>query len=324
MFKKILVVGAGTMGHGIAQVFAQAGYQVTLMDKFEKSLERAHILIQTSLSTMVEAGFIRSEEIRPIMDRITLTTDLKKAAEDVDLAIECVVEDVETKKEIFKQMDAVCPAKTIFSSNSTILNVFDFVETSRPDRLLMTHWYAPAQIIPLVDVVKGPETSETHVREVTELLRSIGKKPVVFNKPCTGYIVTRLQIAFQREVFWLLDNDYVSPKDLDETVIWGLAMRMLVVGICQRIDFGGLDLSVKTAAQSAERCTPLDYRPQKLNELVDRGALGVKTGRGFYDYAGKSEAEMCHERDIRLLKLLKILQETDIPGPLKIDEKEGL
>lgn len=315
-FKKILVVGAGTMGHGIAQTFAQAGYDVAMVDNQAQSLSRADALIKTSLKAMVEVGLIKDAEIAPTLTRITPSTDLKEAAKDADLAIECIPEDKEAKKEIFTKMDAVCPPKTIFSSNSTILNIFEFVKTSRPDRVLMTHWYAPPQIIPLVDIVKGPDTDMAHVQSVARLLRKIGKKPVIFNKPCTGYIVTRLQIAFQREVFWLLDNDFVSPKDLDETVIWGLAMRMLVVGICQRIDFGGLDLSVKTAAQSVERCTPLDYKPKKLTELVEQGALGVKTGRGFYDYHGKTETEVCHERDLRLLKLLKILKETDIPGPV--------
>ncbi len=112
-----------------------------------------------------------------------------------------------------------------------------------------------------------------------------------------------------------MDNDYLSCEDIDEAAIWGLAMRMLVLGVCQRIDFGGLDLSAKTTVQTGQS-TPLDYKPVKLNELVKQGDLGVKAGRGFYDYKGKSEAEMCRERDIRLLKLLKILQDADIAGPI--------
>jgi 3-hydroxyacyl-CoA dehydrogenase len=203
----------------------------------------------------------------------------------------------------------------LLASNSTFLNIFDFVETSRPDKVLVAHWYAPPQIIPLVDVVKGPQTDDRNIQLVAETLRKIGKKPVIFNKPVAGYAISRLQIAFQREVYWLLDNDYLSPQDIDEAAIWGLALRMLVVGICQRIDFGGLDLSAKTTAQS-NQSTPVDYKPVKLNELVKKGDLGVKTGKGFYDYHGKSETEVYRERDIRLLKLLKLLQENEIAGPL--------
>ena len=312
---KILIIGSGTMGHGIAQAFAMGGYQVAMQDTVPQALERAAVLIRSSLETMVEAGIIQSEEINPVLGRIKSSTSLEESARDADLAIECIVENKEAKIDLFKKLDAICPPKTLLASNSSFLNIFDFVKTSRDDKLLGVHWYSPPQIIPLVDVVKGPQTDEANIRLVVDTLRKIGKKPIVFNKPVAGYVVSRLQVAFQREVYWLLDNDYLSPKDIDEAAIWGLALRMLVVGICQRIDFGGLDLSVRTTALSGQS-TPIDYKPVKLNKLVKQGALGVKAGRGFYDYRGKSEAEVCRERDIRLLKLLKILQETNIAGPI--------
>jgi 3-hydroxybutyryl-CoA dehydrogenase len=143
----------------------------------------------------------------------------------------------------------------------------------------------------------------------------MGKKPILFNKPLAGYVVSRLMIAYQREIYYLLDNDYLSPEALDEAVIWGLAMRMVVVGAVQRIDFGGLDLSASGLARSGQS-TPLDYKPKKLLELVAKGYNGVKAGKGFYDYQGRSEAEVCHERDVRLLKLLKFLQDNDVAGPV--------
>ncbi len=314
--QKVLVVGSGTMGHGIAQAFAQGGYEVALQDTIPQALERADTLIRSSLDTMVEAGVVDKQELDAIMGRIRSTTTLEEAAEDADLAIECIVENKEAKYELFKKLDAVCPPGTLLASNSTFLNIFDFVETSRPDKVLTLHWYAPPQIIPLVDIVKGPQTDEANIQLVKDTLIKIGKKPVIFNKPVAGYLISRLQVAFQREVYWMLDNNYLSPGDIDQAAIWGLALRMLVVGICQRIDFGGLDLSLKTTAQSGQS-TPVDYKPLKLAQLVQEGALGVKAGRGFYDYQGKTEAEVCHERDVRLLKLLKVLQETDIAGPVE-------
>jgi 3-hydroxybutyryl-CoA dehydrogenase len=313
--KKVLVIGSGTMGHGIAQAFAQGGFQVALQDTIPQALQRADTLVRSSLETMVEAGLVEKAQIKTIMDRIQPTTSLEDAAAEADLAIECIVENREAKMDLFKKLDAVCPPRTLLASNSTFLNIFDFVETSRPDKVLIAHWYAPPQIIPLVDIVKGPKTDEANIKLVVDTLKKIGKRPVVFNQPVAGYLVSRLQVAFQREVYWLLDNGYLSPADVDEAAIWGLAMRMVVVGICQRIDFGGLDLSLKTTAQS-NQSTPVDYKPLRLAQLVQEGALGVKAGRGFYDYHGKSEAEVCHERDVRLLKLLKLLQETDIAGPV--------
>jgi 3-hydroxybutyryl-CoA dehydrogenase len=314
--KNILVVGAGTMGHGIAQAFAMGGYEVSLHDQFPEALERAATLIRASLETMVEGGLVANSAVAEIIARIHPYSDLARASSQADLALECVFEKKETKQAIFKQLDALCPPRTLLASNSTFLNIFDFVDTSRPDKVLMMHWYAPPQIIPLVDVVKGPETATENIQEVVALLRGIGKKPVVFNRPLAGYIISRLQVAFQREVYWLLDNNYVSPKELDEAAIWGLALRMMVVGICQRIDFGGLDISAKSLLQAPAQSTPVDYQPHLLLELVRQGALGVKAGRGFYDYKGRSEAQVCHERDIRLLKLLKVLRESEIAGPL--------
>lgn len=315
-FKKVLIVGAGTMGHGLAQVFAQGGYQVSLFSRTQQTLDRADALIKTSLNTMVEAGLVDQNQIPVILDRITPTRSLEEGAEDTDMAIETVVENQEAKVEIFKTLDATCPPKTLLASNSTFLNIFDFVETSRPDKVLMVHWYTPPQIIPVVDVVKGPQTSEDNIELVVRILKGMGKKPVVFNQPVAGYVVSRLQIAFNREIHYLLDNNFLTPQALDEAAIWGLALRMTVVGVVQRFDFGGLDLSVRTSQKAAAQSTPIDYQPKKLVELVEQGYVGVKAGRGFYDYKGRSEAEVCHDRDIRLLKLLKILQETDIAGPV--------
>jgi 3-hydroxybutyryl-CoA dehydrogenase len=306
--KKIAVVGAGTMGHGIAQSFAQAGYQVSLMSRTQKTLDRAVSLIESSLSAMAEEGVVTHGSIPVIMRKIHLTTSIEEAAQDADIAFETMAEDKEAKKEVFAQLDKYCPPRTLLASNTTYLNIFDFVETSRPDKVLIAHWYAPPQIIPLVDVVKGPRTEMANVEWMADILRNIDKKPAVFKKYVPGYVVTRLQIAFQREVFYLLDNDFLSPEELDEAAKWGLAMRMMVVGIVQRIDFGGLDLTARNLEKSLFPPTPLEYKPTKIFELVKQGCLGVKTGKGFFDYKGRSEAEVCKERDVKLIRMFKALK----------------
>jgi len=314
-FKKIFIVGAGTMGHGLAQVFATGGYEVTLYSRTQDTLKRAETLTRGSLETMVEAGVLKKSDIAPILGRIHTTTSLEEGTNEADLAIETVVETKDAKIEIFKQLDTLCPPKTIISSNSTNLNIFNFISTSRPDKIIVTHFYAPPQIIPLVDVLKNEQTDMNNVNAVVEMLKKMGKKPIVFNKPVAGYVVSRVMIAYQRELYFLLDNGYIDAKDMDDAMIWGLAMRMMVVGGLQRIDFGGLDLSAKNAMNTKD-ATPLEYKPKMLYDLVAQGNLGVKTGKGFYDYKGKSEAELAHARDVKLLKLLKLLQENDVTGPV--------
>ncbi|NWF91619.1 MAG: 3-hydroxyacyl-CoA dehydrogenase family protein [Syntrophaceae bacterium] len=306
--KKIAVIGAGIMGHGIAQSFAQAGYQVSLMDIAQPSLDRALSLIESSLATLAQEEVIDRKAIPTILGRITPTRSIEQAADDADIAIEAVVEEKDVKKKVFAQLDTHCPPRTILASNTTFLNIFDFVETSRPDKVLIAHWYAPPQIIPLVDLVKGPETDQTSIELMAKVLRDMGKRPAVFKKYVSGYVVSRLQFAFQREVHFLLDHDYLSPEELDEAAKWGLALRMMVVGVVQRFDFGGLDLSARNLERPSFLPTPLEYKPKKIFELVKQGYLGVKTGRGFYDYKGRTEEEVYRERDIKLIKMLKALK----------------
>ncbi len=314
--RRILVVGAGTMGHGIAQNFAQGGYEVSLYSRTAETLKRATALIQSSLEAMVQENIIAKEQVPNILKRIKMTQSLEEAAQDADIAFETVVEKREDKIDIFEKLDRLCPPKTLLASNTTALNVFDFVKTSRPGKVLIGHWYTPPQIIPLVDVVKGPETSEETVQTMVAVLKKIGKTPLLLRKFISGYLVSRWQIATLRDILYLLDNDIVTPEELDTAAKAGWAIRMMVVGLIQRIDFGGLDLSLKSLDNPYVRSqmTPQDYKPTKIYDLVKQGRLGVKTGAGFYDYGGKSEAEVCYERDIKLLKMLKVYKEIEGQG----------
>jgi 3-hydroxyacyl-CoA dehydrogenase len=311
--KKIFIVGAGTMGHGIAQCFAVAGHHVSLFSRTLETLDRAKTLIQSSLDTFARVAMLDKKSIPGILEKIKFTQSFEEGATDADLAIETVVESEPVKEEIFDRLDKVCPSRTILASNTTALNIFDFVKTNRPDRVLIAHWYTPPQLIPLVDVVKGPETSDEAINAVVDLVRGIDQTPLVLKKFVSGYVVPRLQMATLREIFFLLDNEYVTPYELDMAAKLGLALRMMVVGLVQRIDFGGLDITHKNMNNPNVRrlLTPVDYKPKKLDELVKQGHLGVKTGKGFYDYEGRSEAELCEERDLKMIKILKAFREME-------------
>jgi len=295
------------MGHGMAQVFATEGYDVSLFSRTRETLDRATVLMETSLGVFAREGLVPKKNVKKIMARIKMTQSLEEGAAEADIAFETVVETKDSKIDIFDKLDRLCPQRTLLASNTTALNIFDFVKTSRPDKVLIGHWYTPPQLIPLVDIVKGPETSEESLMLMYNLIKKIGKTPLLMKKFSSGYVVSRIQIATLREIFYLIDNDVVTPEGLDDAAKTGLALRMLVMGLVQRMDFGGLDLTYKniTNPYVQSTLTPIDYKPKKLEELVKAGHLGVKTGKGFYDYKGRSEAELCEERDIKLIKMLK-------------------
>jgi 3-hydroxybutyryl-CoA dehydrogenase len=308
--RKVVVVGAGVMGHGIAQTFAQGGFRVSVVDTTQEALDRGLKLMKSSLDAMAEEGFLE-EPVEAMLGRVSWTTSLKEGACDADIAIEAVFEDAEVKKEVFTQLDNYCPPRALLASNTSFLNIFDFVETGRPDKVLITHWYAPPQLIPLVDVAGGSKTARTALEAMVQTLRKIGKRPVLMKKFISGYAINRIQLALQREVHFLLDNDFMTPEQLDEAARVGLAFRMMVVGVVQRFDFGGLDLSVRNLQRYNLELTPLDYQPRKLFELVEKGHVGVKSGKGFYDYTGRNEAEVYRERDRKLMRMLKSLKEIE-------------
>ena len=296
------------MGAGLAQVYAQAGYQVSMYSRSQQTLNKAIELNRSSLQTMADEGFIDDKQISTIMSRIKVTTSLEEGAENTDIVVETIQENVQAKKKVFKQLDELCPPGAILTSNTSFLNIYDFVETSRPDKVLIAHWYAPPQLIPFVEVVRGPQTSDASVQLVVDLLEKMGKKIAVMKKFFPGFIINRLQVALQREAYYLVDNDYIAPEELDEAARWGFALRMLVVGIFQRMDYGGIDLSVKNLSNPNTQPVPVDYKPKKIYELYEKGYYGVKTGKGWYDYSGKSQAEWNRERDLGLIKLLKALK----------------
>jgi 3-hydroxybutyryl-CoA dehydrogenase len=309
----ILVIGAGVMGHGIAQAFAQRNIAVRLVDSERSALERAKELIAASLETLWEEKFI-DLSVSEALTNITFSQSLEESADDVDIAIEAISETVEAKKMIFSRLDKACPSKTILCSNTSYLNIFEFVETGRPDKVLITHWYSPSQLIPLIEVVGGPETSAESVNRVLESLREIGTKPIYMKKYISGYAINRIQHAFNREVHYLLDNGYISPEQLDEAARAGLAVRMMVLGVVARIDFSGV--SMRTRHPPGFEEVPLDYEYKTLKRLIEKGRLGVKAGRGFYDYSDRPAEATYRERDIRLVHMLRALEELEARGPI--------
>lgn len=307
--RNVTIVGAGTMGHSLAQVFAQEGYNVWLNDITEKILAKAKSLISSNLQTFVKMGLLEKSQPDIILNRIHTTPKIEDAGKNADLVIEAIIEDEAAKKEMFKTLDKICPPTAILASNTSYMDIFKFVETKRPDKVLITHWFAPPHIVPLVEIVRGPATSQETVDVVKALIVAVGKKPIVISKFLPGFIANRLQSALGNEVLFLLDNGYASAEDIDTATKASFGLRMPILGLVKRMDFTGLDLSQKILSNATYQIPAQKTKSKTVDQLVAQGKLGVKTGSGYYEYGGRSTEEIMKERDIKLIKLREFLKE---------------
>lgn len=303
--QNIAVIGLGAMGPGIAQSFAQAGFTVTGFDTNPQAALASAELIKANLATLVEAEMVTSADAASTMERIGYTTSLEEALSGAHIAIEAVSENREIKKSVFEQVDRLASDECYLWSNTSTLNIYELVPSGRRSRSLIVHWFLPPHIIPLVEVVKGEETTPETVDTALKLLKQQDKLPIVIEKYVPGFIINRILRNLGREAFFLLNEGYISKEDLDLAVKASLAPRMMVLGLIQRYDFTGLDLSARNLLDENFFDPPIESRPAALQSLIDEGHLGVKTGKGFYDYGDKPVAQICQERDQLLLKVMQ-------------------
>ena len=307
--RNVTIVGAGTMGHSLAQVFATGGHDVWLTDLKEEVLSDAMRFIASNLTTQVELGLLEKSRPASILKRIQTTTRIEDAGRNADFVIEAIVENAEAKREIFELLDRACPPEAILASNTSYIDIFRFVRTKRPAKVLITHWFAPPHIIPLVEVVQGPETARETVETVKALLVKLGKKPMVLARFLPGFIANRLQSALRREVLFLLDNGYATAEQIDEATKSSFGLRIPILGVLKRMDYTGLDLAQKLIGNRSDEPSATEERSKTIDRLVAQGKLGVKSGSGFYDYGGRSPEEIMKERDIKLFKLREFLRD---------------
>jgi 3-hydroxybutyryl-CoA dehydrogenase len=299
--KRVAVIGAGVMGHSIAQVFAQAGILVHLVDLKNELLAHALQLVKSNLKTLAEYGRVSSHEIPAILERIHPTTDLAGAVREVDFVLEAVVEIPEVKKKVFTQLEAACPEKAVLASNTSGLEIFKIIEVKDPSRVVVTHWFAPPHIIPLVEVVPGPATAPDVLQFAATLMERIGKKPLVMKQFVKRFIVNRIQNAIILTALEMMKNGWATPEQIDVAVKTSLGIRLPIVGIVQSLDFTGLHLIHDIMKGSGANNLLIE-------EKVKQGHLGASTSKGIYDYGGRSEEEILRKRDLLYLKTLDFLE----------------
>lgn len=279
--EKIFVLGAGTMGAGIVQAFAQKGYEVIVRDIKDEFVERGLAGINKNLSKLVSKGKMTEEAKDDILSRISGTTDMNLAA-DCDLVVEAAIENMKIKKEIFAELDKICKPETILASNTSSLSITEVASaTSRPEKVIGMHFFNPAPVMKLVEIIRGMATSQETFDTVKELSLAIGKEPVeVAEAP--GFVVNRILIPMINEASFILQEGIASVEDIDTAMKFGAnhPMGPLALG-----DLIGLDVCLAIMDVLYNETGDTKYRASStLRKYVRAGWLGRKTGRGFYNY----------------------------------------
>lgn len=284
--KKISVIGSGTMGSQISMVCALAGYQVAVHDIKEEQLARARKDLEGHMNRWVEKKRITEEEKNAAFSRMTFTTSLEEAVQETDYVIEAVLEVLELKRDVFAQLDKLAPKHTILATNSSFLQSSLLADvTTRPDKVCNVHFFAPVLVMELVEVVKGPHTSDETAEISMELCRRINKHPILIRQEIEGFVVNRILKALMDEAISLYEKGIASFEDIDIACMKGLNHP---IGPFALMDLSGIDVGYYAAMNRYNRTKDPKDLPQKIiREKVEKGELGRKTGKGFYDYTKK-------------------------------------
>ena len=279
--KRIMVVGAGFMGAGIAQVMAAAGYDVVLMDVADGFVRKGMAAIEKNLTGSVAKGKLAEAEKAATLGRIIVTTDLV-LARDCDLVIEAIIEKRQAKMDLYRQLEEICPPAVLFASNTSSIPITELATaTKRPDRFAGMHFFSPVPVMKLVEIIRGLKTADATVQAIKEITDRIGKVGV-FVKDGPGFLVNRVNAARRNEVYNCLAEGVATIEDIDKALKFGLGHPM---GPFELGDFVGLEIGLAVAETLWENFKDPKWRPAlSLRKLVASGDLGRKTGKGWYDY----------------------------------------
>lgn len=289
MNKRIVIIGAGTMGNGIAHTFAQIGYQVSLVDVSQEALDRGLKTITSNLDRIIAKGNLTEQQKSTTLNNITTFTKLEEAAKDADLIVEAATENIDLKLKIFRQMDELAPENCILATNTSSISITKIASvTSRPEKVIGMHFMNPVPIMKLVEIIKGYSTSKETFSEIFELSKALGKVPVEVND-YPGFVANRILMPMINEAIETLYNGVAGVEEIDTVMKLGMAHPM---GPLQLADFIGLDVCLAILNVMHDGFKNPKYAPcPLLVNMVTAGKMGVKSGEGFYDYAESKKAE---------------------------------
>lgn len=307
-FDKIAVIGAGIMGHGIAQIMAQGGKEVVLNDISATVLDKAKNKVEESLNMLVVNGLLAVEQAQIAMEKIKYSTDIHDVA-DADLVFEVVPEKMPIKESIFEKLAAICKKDAVWATNTSGIPINTLAAlTDRPELFVGAHFFQPAHLVPLVEVIQGDKTKIEVVEAMMALLREVGKAPVHVKIDIPGFIGNRLQHAIAREAMSLLQKGVASAEDIDLVVQNSLAIRMVFTGPIQQRDFNGLDTHLSITEYLYKDLENTTVPLEILQNKVRAGELGLKTGKGFYDWSDGLADRASAEKNQQLIDIIKFLK----------------
>ena len=310
--EKATVVGAGIMGHGVAQLLAQSGIRVDLIDTGPESLERARGWIQDNLDYMVKLGELAPDAVDGVLDRINLSSDLAASLPGSQYVLEAVSEDFDLKREIWAQLSLNAPAACLLASNTSSYDINELAKDVRgPERIVGTHWFHPPQITPCVEVIPCDAASPECVQWTMDFLDSLGKEPTLC-KSAPGFVANRIQIAMAREAIALVEEGLATPQEVDRVVKTSFGFRLGAYGPFEIMDQAGADTCLSVFEYLFSKLPREHFRPPALlREQVAAGHLGLKSSQGFYEYGPGAADAMRRDRDRRFYARLKLARQED-------------
>ena len=297
---RVAVIGAGLMGFGIALEFARFGYQVSMYNTREETSKQAMQQAKEALDLMAETELITSDEAIAAYARLRPTTDIADATTGANFVVESVLELQALKQEIFAKLDELCPPSVILATNTSGLKVTDIASaTKHPERVVATHYFQPPHFVPLVEVVGGEKTDRKVVEKAARMLRGIHKKEEIVDVDLPGFIGNRIQWAIGREIRSLIDHGTCSPQTIDDVISFGFGRRMAYTAYFKRMDLIGLDFGYHRAKERGVE----PWKPTA--EHLEKGELGMKSGKGFYDWPGDTAKQLHYQFNTELIRLMK-------------------
>lgn len=304
--QKVAVIGGGLMGSGIALEYAVAGLEVSIVDATPELAKRSIDNIASKLDSLVSKGLLDEAQRKQGLENISAADSLDEAVVPADLTVECVLEKLDLKQEIFSHLEASCKADTILATNTSgisITHIGSGLQTAH--RVVGTHYWNPPYLLPLVEVIAGERTSSETVATMRELLQRIGKIPIIVKKEVPGFCWNRLQFALLRECLHLVEQGVVSVEDIDLVVKKGLGRRLSLIGPFETADIGGLDTFLSVGEYLFPELSCQKQPPSLFADKIRRGELGVKSGKGFYSWSQDKVENTLNLRDAKLIQLLK-------------------